>query len=118
MAPKKRTVAFPVSSSAILQPTIPVPLRGCYALGADFGTGGKYPRFDITPERDETCVPWPQWRSAACVQPRCRRACGTILRARFRAGSEARAMRAGSWSSLHREKAIRVIEKLRGLRLS
>src|SRR5262249_61467801 len=53
MAPKKRTVAFPVSSSAILQPTIPVPLRGCYALGADFGTGGKYPRFDITPERDE-----------------------------------------------------------------
>src|SRR5215472_7775175 len=27
MAPKKRTVAFPVSSSAILQPTIPVPLR-------------------------------------------------------------------------------------------
>jgi hypothetical protein len=45
MAPKKRTVAFPVSSSAILQPAIPVPLRGCYALGADFGTGGKYPPF-------------------------------------------------------------------------
>src|SRR5262249_15343836 len=53
MAPKKRTVAFPVSSSAILQPTIPVPFRGCYALGADFGTGGKNPRFHITPERDE-----------------------------------------------------------------
>ena len=54
MAPKKRTVAFPVSSSAILQPTIPVPLRGCYALGTDFGTGGKYPRFDITPERERS----------------------------------------------------------------
>src|SRR5262249_58556804 len=53
MGPKKRTVAFPVSSSAILQPTIPVPLRGCYALEADFGTGGKDPRFRITPERDE-----------------------------------------------------------------
>jgi hypothetical protein len=53
MAPKKRTVAFPVSLSAILQPTIPVPLRGRYALGADFGTGRKCGSFFRSPVASE-----------------------------------------------------------------
>ena len=67
----------------------------------DLSTCGNHPSFDVAPERDEQLACHghngdppraPCQRADALAEPLCR--------ARCRAGSEARAMRAGSWSSL------------------
>jgi hypothetical protein len=92
--PKTRTVAFPVSPSAILPPTIPVSLRRHYALGPDFGTGGNYPGFEVTPERDEQLACHGHNGDPPRAPSQGADALAELLPARCRVGSEARAMRA------------------------
>src|SRR5664280_1585128 len=93
--PKTKTVALPVSP-----PATAAGGNSCLSMRRLLSPPGSrrqpvpLPSLRSARARSTACAPWPQWRSAVCARPTCRRALGTTLPARCQAGSEARAMRA------------------------